>query len=140
MNHSSLTRHLRSALQPFVRPGKFAVVGVLNTLVDFSIFTALVYGLDWSAVIANIFSYSCGIVCSYHVNKRWTFRSTSRAVKGYRKFTAFCVLNMIGLTLGTITIWMFVDVTNAIIAKLLSVFVTFVWNYWTIRNFIFNSE
>ena len=52
---------------------KFAIVGVLNTLVDFAVFQALNLLLGW-VYVAQVIGYSCGIINSYLWNSNWTFR------------------------------------------------------------------
>ena len=52
---------------------KFAIVGVLNTLVDFAVFQTLNLLLGW-VYVAQVIGYSCGIINSYLWNSNWTFR------------------------------------------------------------------
>jgi putative flippase GtrA len=53
---------------------RFSLVGVLNTLVDFLVFTLLVQvGLHY--VASQAVSYGCGLVSSFLLNRSWTFRS-----------------------------------------------------------------
>lgn len=54
---------------------KFALVGVVNTGVDFAVFVLLVYALGVTAWLAQIASYACGVANSFWLNRRWTFRA-----------------------------------------------------------------
>lgn len=57
---------------------KFALTGVLNTLVGLGI----IYGLKWFLAMpdtpANVLGYAVGLLFSYQVNSRWTFQYRER--------------------------------------------------------------
>ena len=55
--------------------GRFAVVGVVNTAIDFVIFGVLAT-LGVPVLVANFVSTSAGMTFSFLVNRSWTFRST----------------------------------------------------------------
>jgi len=59
-----------------IRMVKFALVGVVNTGVDFAIFVLLVYALGVSALPAQVASYAGGVANSFWMNRKWTFRAT----------------------------------------------------------------
>jgi putative flippase GtrA len=120
-----------------VRPGKFAVVGVVNTAIDFVIFTALVSGASWSPVLANVVSYSCAIANSFLLNKHWTFSERRRHGRTIRQFVLFVGFNLIGLVLSTTIVWAFAQHLGALQAKGVSVLATFAWNYWASRQYVF---
>jgi putative flippase GtrA len=68
--------------------GRFAVVGVLNTLIDAGLFLVLhgALGVFW----ANFVSTSTGMAFSFVVNGRYTFRSDKVTL---RQLGAFLVTN-----------------------------------------------
>ncbi|HHP50971.1 MAG TPA: GtrA family protein [Moorella mulderi] len=51
---------------------KFNLVGVANTAVDFSVFCLLTF---WGVyyMVAQVISYTCGIINSFVLNRYWTF-------------------------------------------------------------------
>lgn len=53
---------------------RFVLTGVLNTLVGLSIIFALKWFFNWTDTPANLLGYGVGVVVSYLVNSRWTFR------------------------------------------------------------------
>ena len=57
---------------------KFGITGVMNTLVDFVVYSLLTFGLSVNLYLAQVVGYSCGMVNSYVVDRRWTFRSKVR--------------------------------------------------------------
>jgi len=64
------------------RMTKFALVGVLNTGVDFAVFALLALAAGVPALWAQVVSYGAGMVNSYIWNRRWTFQVTRRPHPG----------------------------------------------------------
>ena len=68
------------APKSFIQLIKFALVGVLNTLVDFLVYTllVLVFGISENNVfmigLFTLIAYACGVLNSFILNTRWTFR------------------------------------------------------------------
>lgn len=55
---------------------KFNLVGIVNTLVDFAVFTVLTF-FGTHYMLSQVISYSCGVVNSFIMNKYWTFGAKS---------------------------------------------------------------
>lgn len=55
-----------------IRFMKFNSVSILNTAVDFCVFTILTF-LSFNTLIAQVISYSCGMINCYFWNNNWTF-------------------------------------------------------------------
>lgn len=64
------------------RMTKFALVGALNTGVDFVVFALLALAAGVPALWAQFFSYGAGVMNSYLWNRRWTFQVTRRPHSG----------------------------------------------------------
>ena len=76
---------------------KFNAVGILNTAIDFVIFTVLVkLGLD--AYVSQVISYSAGVLNSYIWNSRWTFKEKGVTA---RRVVLFIVVNLVSLGIST---------------------------------------
>ena len=66
---------------------RFLAVGVLNTCVGLTtIFLAELFGA--SAVVANACGYGLGLVVSFTLNRRWTFRHTGPRYTAQARFLA----------------------------------------------------
>lgn len=55
-------------------PIRFILTGVLNTAVGLGVIFALKWFLGMGDTLANLLGYAVGLVVSYLVNSRWTFR------------------------------------------------------------------
>jgi putative flippase GtrA len=89
MNNLSLTKN-------FFQFIKFSLVGVLNTAVDFGIFTFLNYLFgEQHYRISQIISYSCAVFNSYYLNKSWTFQADRRF--NLIEMIKFLAINLISL-------------------------------------------
>lgn len=58
---------------------KFLFVGALNTLFGYAVIFFCMYILGASAVASNVIGYLMGLVLSYVLNRKVTFRSTSKS-------------------------------------------------------------
>lgn len=123
-----------------MRMAKFALVGVMNTGVDFAVFVLLIYGLGSPAWLAQTLSYGCGVANSYWLNRRWTFRLSGRirwhepvrfaAVNGASFLSATAVLLFLHHGLA----W------SPWIAKIASIAASMVVNYAGSRYWVFGKE
>jgi putative flippase GtrA len=77
----------------------FGAVSVGTTGMDFAIFNLLITVTALSPVTSNTISYSVGVVVSYLLNKRLTFRDGGRDNKAH-EMGLFVVINVLGLLLN----------------------------------------
>jgi putative flippase GtrA len=82
---------------------KFAVVGVLNTLVDFAVFQTLNLTLGW-VYAAQVLGYTFGIINSYLWNSNWTFRE--QRTRSLREIVLFIAVNVVSLGVSLGVIWL----------------------------------
>ena len=127
--------------------GRFLLVGMLGTLVDFSLFAVLHLLLGAPALFANTLSYSAGIVNNYTFHRKWTFalRPHKAAGRQFSQFvgvslTALLANNLIVLLLAPSLSALFANpALGALLAKLFAIGLGTVWNFlanhlWTFRN------
>src|SRR3990172_2879977 len=83
----------------FGQISKFAVVGVLNTVIDLGIVNVMVLVFKLNPVMSNVVGVSAAITNSYILNKKWTFQDKGKNVAG--QFGIFVLLSIIGLIINT---------------------------------------
>jgi len=119
---------------------RFALVGVLNTLIDVGLFTTLTAGLGLTPAWANIPSYAAGVLVSFTLNRRWTFgRTGGDAALVAGEFSRFLAVNLAGLLLSTALVAIFALVLPPLAAKLVSLPASFAWNFLLSRGFVFRA-
>jgi putative flippase GtrA len=114
---------------------RFAIVGIANTAIDFSVFAAVFYLLHWPLLPAHAAGFSLAVVNSYVCNKTWTFgdQRPSRIVDGAR----FLLAAICGLATGSAVIALAAQVMPPLAAKACAVAATFVVNYWASARYVF---
>lgn len=130
-----------------VRSGvRFMVVGMLGTIIDFSLFAVLSIQLGIPMLLANTLSYSAGIVNNYIFHRFWTFadRPQRAAARQFSQFAgvslgALVINNLIVLLLASLFSKLFMDSTLGVVfAKIFAIGVGLSWNFlanhfWTFR-------
>ncbi|KIL36145.1 hypothetical protein SD71_09275 [Cohnella kolymensis] len=117
---------------------KFALVGGLNTGVDFAVFCLLVYGAGMISIGAQILSYAAGLLNSYLLNRRWTF-----GVKKEHKFgevMRFIVVNLFSFGAATGVLLAMEQWLGSAAAKAVSVVISMAVNFVGYRVWVFRME
>lgn len=118
---------------------KFAIVGVINTLLNWIIFF-LLNSLGIYYIVSNVMAYIIATINSYLWNSKWVF--------GYKKgikdsaSIKFIVLNIIGLILNTIILFILVDVFSIgkFIALVITTAIVMVINYVVNKVWVFKNK
>lgn len=117
---------------------KFGITGVMNTLVDFLVFTVLSY-VGVNMYLSQVVSYGCGMLNSYAVNRKWTFGSGGSFFG--RQMARFLVVNLsllgvslIVLNIGTGTLGL-----PKLVSKLIATCITMVLGFIINRLWVFKQ-
>lgn len=134
-------KSLRKPLEQFVR---FNLVGLVNTGIDFLIFTLLL-SLGFFALGAQSISYIVGTLNSYFMNKHLTFKHQ----KGQRQvgfdlaqFTKFVVINLVVLGCSLPILHLLIQQVglHPIWAKVIITCFTVCINFFASRRWVFNEK
>lgn len=129
-----------------IRAARFALVGLLGTVVDFSLFFAAQSLLSIPALFANTFSYSAGILNNYFFHRNWTFSQPAQKAVG-RQLAVFVIISLSALMLNNLIVFLLTPSINAyftdvalsmLLAKICAIAVGMGWNFvantlWTFR-------
>lgn len=118
---------------------RFSIVGVGNTLVNWSIFIILnAFGVYY--IISNIIAYTIATVNSYIWNSLWVFKygqglNINTSVK-------FFILNLVGLTVNTTIMYILVDILNfnKFIALVIASVLVVMMNYTINKLWVFKEK
>jgi putative flippase GtrA len=86
------------ALKEVKQVGKFGLVGIINTLIDYTIFIALTkfFSIPLERVwVAKFISGAIAMCNSFYLNRKWVFQSSSRDVS--QQALRFVIVTLIGV-------------------------------------------
>ncbi len=129
------------------RPLRFIVVGVSNTVLDFTLMNLLsLAGLN--LIIANTISTGIAMIYSFLMNKKWTFRNAGQDY--LRQVILFFIFTAIGIWViqnGLIILaqhylprFGLPDQAFNNLAKLVASVFSLTWNYLTYNRFVFTDK
>jgi putative flippase GtrA len=107
----------------------FAFVGVINTVIDFSVFWTAATYLHWPLVPANVLAWLVAVSFSYAMNSFTTFGPESGGVLRWRDYGTFIASGVAGMIASTTTLFLLSYVLPVLGAKLISILVSFVVNF-----------
>lgn len=119
---------------------RFSLIGVLNTLVDFCVFTICesLFGIHYT--ISQILGYSFGIINSFIFNKKWTFRDKTSNKYIYHELIQFVVVNICSLVITVFCMKFLVNDfnINIYISKVIVTLIAQVINFSLYKLWVFN--
>jgi len=133
----ALYRRLQELLQEawqeralILKAASFATVGVINAIIDFSVFTFAHYYLGWRILIANGVAWIIAVTNSYLMNSLTTFAAESGRRLRLKDYAVFAASQVGGLIANTLTVYILTSfLLQAWIAKLAAIGVTFLVNF-----------
>lgn len=118
----------------------FAVVGVVNTAIDFSVFWTTVNFLHWPLVPANVLSWLVAVSFSYAMNSFITFGPETGRVLRWRDYLTFVASGVAGMVASTATLLVLSYFLHLLAAKLISIAVSFVVNFSLSHFVVFRAR
>lgn len=117
---------------------RFSLIGVLNTAVDYAIFSAVSL-FSQNIYLAQTCGYAAGVFNSYTLNRKWTFDTQKKFFSP--ELVRFIMVNLISYAASLGALWLLADVwgLNKYFAKILLVGVTLVINYVLNRIWVFGG-
>jgi putative flippase GtrA len=118
----------------------FAGVGVVNTLVDFSLFSLFHLYLGWPIIVANVASWSVAVTGSYVMNSLITFAAESQGKLRIKSYASFLVAQLAGLFANTVTVVIASYFVPVLLGKVVAIGVTFAVNFSLSHFVIFRAH
>ncbi len=118
----------------------FAMVGVVNTGIDFSVFWTTATYLHWPLVPANVLAWLVAVSFSYAMNSFITFGPESGRILRWRDYATFVASGIAGMVASTATLVVLSYVLPLLAAKLLSILVSFVVNFALSHFVVFKAR
>src|SRR5437868_10687991 len=102
---------------------RFAIIGVVNTLVDFGVFLFAITFVTSSLIAANVLSWTVAVTGSYVMNSLFTFAVESGRQLRFRAYAGFVGSGIAGLVANTATLLLGAKVLflPVVLAKVLAI-------------------
>jgi putative flippase GtrA len=134
--------------------GKFAVVGIVSTIVSVLVFNLLAHGywfideapLRDHAITAYVIASLAGMVVSYRGSRSWAFRDREPTHPDGGR-TAFVVINLVTMLLPITCLWVSRHLlgledplSDNVAANVVGLFLGFVARFFLFRRFVFRDR
>jgi putative flippase GtrA len=119
----------------------FAFVGLVNSAVDFAVFSFCYYYLGLEIVVANTAAWLVAVTGSYVLNSTITFARESGRRLHLGGYFGFALSQVMGFFANTATVWCLVELAGlpAWAGKLAAIFVSFAVNFSLSHFIVFRS-
>jgi putative flippase GtrA len=107
----------------------FALVGVVNTVIDFSVFLAAYNSLGLPLIPANLVAWLVAVSASYVMNSFITFAAESGRQLRWRDYATFVVSGIAGVIANTTALVVASYFVPVLAAKLMAIAVSFAVNF-----------
>ncbi|MEQ8174229.1 MAG: GtrA family protein [Syntrophomonadaceae bacterium] len=116
---------------------RFCIVGIANTAVDLGVFFVLTFG-GVPYLVAQVLAYSTGVVNSFFMNRRWTFKVEGKTSWG--EMSSFLLVNLSSLLLSSLLLFILYDACHVPLwlSKLAATGLCMLVNFTASRRWVFN--
>jgi len=117
---------------------RYCISGGTGALVDFAVYSLLIYLFSLNYLVSNLISFSCGTVVTYYLQKNWTFRyKTTENLAVFRRYLFAVVATY---ALNNVLLFTFVTILgiNVFFAKVLQVALSTLFAYTVTSRYVFS--
>jgi putative flippase GtrA len=120
----------------------FGLVGLVNSAIDFAVFSFAYYYLDLPIIVANAMAWIVAVTASYVMNSTITFAAESGRSLGFGRYLGFAVSQFAGFLANTATVWCLVELAHipAWAGKVVAIGVSFVVNFSLSHFVVFRAR
>jgi putative flippase GtrA len=123
-----------------VKATSFALVGVVNTLIDLGVFLVARNVFELALVPANILAWLVAVSFSYALNAFITFAAESGRQLRWRAYATFVASGVVGVTASTATLVLLSYLIPELAAKLVAIGVSFLVNFALSHFVVFRPD
>jgi putative flippase GtrA len=127
---NGLLRRLRGIDRAIlVKAVSFAMIGVVNTGIDFGVFTFIYYYLGWHILVANPIAWLLAVSNSYVLNSMITFAAETGRRLSVKAYITFILTQAGGLIANTATVFILSFFVPAWMAKIPAIGASFIVDF-----------
>ena len=119
---------------------RYLVMAVFCVCFELGTFILVNTVLGLSYLIATPISMAVGIVLNWVLSRKYVFKGSK--YKSHVEFTLVAAASLVGAGIQLIVISIFVEHLKlpAIVGKLVAIMITFFWNFWFRKRFVFHNH
>ena len=142
---TSISERLTAAWQDravLLKAISFGLVGLVNSAIDFAVFSFAYYYLDLPIIVANAMAWIVAVTASYVMNSTITFAAESGRSLGFGRYLGFALSQFAGFLANTATVWCLVELAHipAWAGKVVAIGVSFVVNFSLSHFVVFRAR
>ena len=120
----------------------FGLVGLVNSAIDFAVFSFAYYYLGLPIIVANAMAWIVAVTASYVMNSTIPFAAESGRSLGFGRYLGFAVSQFAGFLANTATVWCLVELAHipAWAGKVVAIGVSFVVNFSLSHFVVFRAR
>jgi len=123
-----------------LKAASFAMVGVVNTLIDYSVFLSAYYLIQLPLIPANVLAWLVAVSGSYVMNCFITFAAESGRQLRWRAYGAFVASGVVGVIANTTVLVVVSRWLPVPVAKLLAIAASFAVNFLLSHFVVFRTR
>lgn len=122
-------------LKIFKQIFKFGIIGLIATIIDWTIFFVLNSIVNIQYLISGLIAFLFSFIFNYILSIKWVFDVKKESFLILAKFV---ILSFVGLGLNELLLFLFIDklLIKVMISKVLSSFIVMIYNFITRKIFI----
>jgi putative flippase GtrA len=127
---------LKSLYQTHTQLAHYLIMAVVIVGIEFSSYVLMVW-LGVHYLLAVPLSMAIGIVLNWLGSSKLVFKNRRHAP--HKEFMLVLMVSLVGVGFQMVVTYVIVDILNQLPAagKLLAIFVTFFWNFWARKTYIY---
>ena len=119
---------------------KFSIIGLISTIINYSIFFLLFNSFNIFYVFSSIVGYVIGLLFGYYFNKIWTFSNRILAGKSYIvKYTFYQILGLISQQVLLISL-VEILLIDPLFSNIISIGFAAIVSFLLIENFVIEKD
>ena len=123
-----------------LKAASFALVGLVNFAVDFSVFSFAHLYLNWPIISANVAAWMIAVSGSYVMNSLITFAAESGRRLRLKDYATFALSQTGGLVANTATVFVLSYFIPVLVAKALAIGASFLVNFSLSHFVVFRRQ
>ena len=120
--------------------GKFLGLGALTTIIDYLLFSALMWaGVDY--VVAITAGYGTGLWVNFVIGRRYVFVRGSKVARMHHELLAVSLIALGGLLLNIAVVKLLsysLLALDPMLSRVIAIGIAFFWNYFARKQFVYH--